>query len=643
MRRWIVCVFAAVQTAVGQVPENLTVEGVPAITPELRAEVGRYLEFRTATFLDWHPSKREMLIATRFAETPQLHVVRAPGGARRQTTFSGEPIRSGAWQPQHGKCMVFAQDLGGGEFYQFYRLDADGRSTLLTDGKSRNTGLKWAPGGTQFAYTSTRRNGKDNDIYVQDPFDPASAKLVAEVAGGGWAVLDWSHDEQRLLVGEYISINESRLHLLDLRTRKMVRLSPEDPDKVVWSGGQFALDDRSILTVTDRGSEFQYLAQITREGLKVERLPFEDGAAEVEEFEVSPNGKLLAYLLNREGASEIVIREGGTWRERGRYQGELGVMSGIRWHADSQELGFSFNSPRTPSDACSLRLDGAAEGGLSFVQWTESETGGLDPKAFAKAELVRIASFDGTKMSGFLYAPDPKKFPGKRPCILNIHGGPEGQSQPDFIGRNNYLISELGIALFYPNVRGSSGFGKTFVALDNGFKREDSVRDIGAFIGELKKNPALDPQRFAVMGGSYGGYMTLASLVHHGAELKCGVDVVGISNFVTFLKNTQDYRRDLRRVEYGDERDEKMAQFLQQISPTTRVGEIKDPLFVVQGKNDPRVPVTEARQMVEAVRKNGGVVWYLEAADEGHGFAKKKNADFMFLSILQFFREHLLK
>ncbi len=635
------CVSAA--AAFGQVPENLTVEGIPAIKPELRQDVGRYLEFRSAAFLGWHPERREMLISTRFAETAQLHQVKMPGGARRQMTFTGEPIRAGEWQPKAGKCIVFGQDSGGGEFYQLFRLDLDGRITLLTDGKSRNTDLQWAPGGTRFAFTSTRRSGKDNDIYVQDPFDPGSAKLVLEVQGGGWSVFDWTADEKKLLLGEYISANESRLHVLDLATGKAERVSPDDGEKVVWAGGQFTKDGASVITVTDRKSEFLHLARIALADKSVADLPVREDGAEIEEFELSPDGKSLAYVANREGASQLAVVDPDSGKEIARHKGPLGVITGIKWREDNDEIGFSFNSPQTATDACSFALRRGTNDGAHFSQWTESETGGLDSKAFAPAEIVRISSFDGTKMSGFLYRPDAKKFPGKRPCIVNIHGGPEGQSQPEFIGRSNYLVSELGCAIFYPNVRGSSGFGKTFLTLDNGFKREDSVKDIGEFLKALKKDPALDPERFAVMGGSYGGYMTLASLIHHGKEFRCGIDVVGISNFLTFLKNTQDYRRDLRRVEYGDERDAKMAEHLGRISPTARSGEIQVPLFIVQGKNDPRVPVTEARQMADAVRKAGGSVWYLEAADEGHGFAKKKNADFLFLSMVLFFRDHLLK
>jgi dipeptidyl aminopeptidase/acylaminoacyl peptidase len=316
----------------------------------------------------------------------------------------------------------------------------------------------------------------------------------------------------------------------------------------------------------------------------------------------------------------------------------LGVPSNLSWHENSRDLAFNMTSAKSPFDVYSLDVKAG-----KVERWTESETGGLTTSTFVEPELIKLKSFDGTPISAFVYRPDPAKFPGKRPAMINIHGGPESQSRPGFQARYNYYLTELGIGIIYPNVRGSSGYGKTFLTLDNGFKREDSVKDIGAIVEWVKKDNAFDAKKIAVIGGSYGGFMTLASLTHFPDDLKCGVDVVGISNFLTFLKNTQDYRRDLRRAEYGDERDEKMREFLEKISPTTNVKKIKSPLFVVQGKNDPRVPVTEAEQMVKAIRDNGGTVWYLMAQDEGHGFAKKKNYDFQFLATILFFKEHLIR
>ncbi len=633
MRIILLLLTAAIASA-QTVPANLTAEGIPAFAPELRRSTARYMEFRKAEFVGWHPAQGRMLISTRFGETTQLHAVAAPGAARKQLTFAAEPTVRGAWQPKSGRCIVFSRDSGGGEFYQLYRLDDDGTETLLTDGKSRNTDLAWSPDGTRITYTSTRRNGKDNDIILQDPFAPESVKTALEVTGGGWSVLDWSHDSQRIALGEYISANESRIHILDTATGKVTRLTPEE-GKVAWGGGQFSPDGRTLFATTDRQSEFHRLVRISIADGKIEPIIPGDAQHDVESFALSPSGKLLAYVLNADGASQLRLLDLAT-QQTTTPKLPTGVIGHIEWHPTSGDLGLSLSAAGIPTDAYSVRPDG------NFTAWTESETGGMNLKSTPPAELIRIESFDGMKMSGFLYRPDPAKFPGKRPCLINIHGGPEGQSRPDFIGRWNYLTRELGVAIFFPNVRGSEGYGKSFLAADNGFKREDSVRDIGAFIAALKKDPALDGTRLGVMGGSYGGYMVLASLIHHSADLRCGIDVVGISNFLTFLKNTQDYRRDLRRVEYGDEREPAMAEHLAKISPTTRAPDIKDPLFIVQGKNDPRVPVTEARQMAEAVRKASGNVWYLEAADEGHGFQKKGNADFLFLSVIEFLKANLL-
>jgi dipeptidyl aminopeptidase/acylaminoacyl peptidase len=631
-------VLALGLSVAAQVPENLVAEGIPPVAPELRTDVGRYLEFRGAMFQGWHPERREMLIGTRFADSLQLHQVKMPGGARRQLTFSPEPISAGTWQPKQGNYILFEQDAGGGEFYQFYRLDpGTGRISLLTDGKSRNGSPCFSRSGKQLAYTSTRRTGRDNDLYVMDPADPKTDKLACELAGGGWGVLDWSHDETKLLLIEMVSINQSRLSLFDFKNGTKTLLTPDEATPVAYAHAVFAKDDAAIFLAADKGSEFSRLMRLD---LKTrELLPFGPAIAwDVEEFELSPDGKTLAVVTNEDGASHLALLDARTGKLRQSPKLPLGVLSKLAWHENSRDLGFSLSSARSPLDAYSLD----AKTG-EVTRWTESETGGMDIANFVEPELIRVKSFDGLTVSGFLYRPDPKKFPGKRPVIVSPHGGPEAQSRPMFQGRLNYYLNELGIAILYPNIRGSAGYGKTFLTLDNGFKREDSVRDMAAVFDWVGKDSALAADRIAVMGGSYGGYMTLACLTHYSDRLRCGVDIVGISNFISFLNNTQDYRRDLRRVEYGDERDPAMAAFQQKISPLTNVDKIGKPLFVVQGKNDPRVPVTEAEQMVKAIRTRGGAVWYLMAQDEGHGFKKKKNADFQFLATIQFFREHLLK
>jgi dipeptidyl aminopeptidase/acylaminoacyl peptidase len=272
-----------------------------------------------------------------------------------------------------------------------------------------------------------------------------------------------------------------------------------------------------------------------------------------------------------------------------------------------------------------------------------SETGGIPADRFVEPKLVTWKSFDGRELSGFLYLPDPKTFPGPRPLVVNIHGGPESQARPTFAGRNNYFFNELGCAMILPNVRGSAGYGKSFLLLDNGFKREDSYKDISTLLDWVKTQPQLDANRVMIYGGSYGGFMTLEVATNYADRIRCAIDIVGISNLATFLKNTESYRRDLRRVEYGDERDPKMAEFMEKIAAVNNAKKITKPLFVVQGANDPRVPKSEAEQIVATLKKQGTPVWYMLGKDEGHGFGKKKNADYLFYATVQFVRDYLLK
>lgn len=625
-------------------PESLVLDGVPAIQESLREAVAPFLESRGAAFRGWHPRERRILITTRFADTPQLHEVRTPGGARRQMTFLPEPTGWAAFQPRNSRFLVFAQDTGGGEFYQFYRLDAgSAKPVLLTDGKSRNMGATWARSGKQFAYTSTRRNGMDNDIYVMNPAETGSDRRVLEVKGGGWSVSDWSQSENELLLREAISITRSHLHLLDLRNGKCRRITPDAQEEVAYDNARFSKNGKFIFLTTDKNSEFHRLAlfDLPKPGetlaaprsILSERIHWD-----VQELALTDDGEYLAFTANENGVSKLRILNARSGKEERLPRLPTGIISNLEWRENTHEIGFNLSSARAPLDVFSYDIDDNL-----LERWTFSETGGLDASAFAEPELVQMKSFDGVSISAFVYRPHRERFPGKRPVIISIHGGPESQSRPGFLARNNYFLNELGVAIVVPNVRGSSGYGKSFLALDNGFKREDSVKDIGTVLGWIGNAEGLDASRVAVMGGSYGGYMVLASMQHFNDRLRCGIDVVGISNFLTFLRNTQDYRRDLRRVEYGDERDPKMHDFLSAISPTTHSEKIKKPLLVVQGKNDPRVPATESEQMVKSIREHGGTVWYLMAKDEGHGFGKKRNADFQFYTTIAFLIEHLLK
>jgi len=632
--------------------DNLVTDGIPPIPGELPEQVGRYTESRAAIMQDWHPTRPEILIITRFGDTNQLHHVTQPGGARTQLTFFPDRVDGGSFEPIKGEYFVFTKGAGGNEFNQNYRYDfATGEITLLTDGKSRNSGPVWSNHGDRISYTSTRRNGADTDLYVESPTDPKSDKMLAEVKGGGWEPTDWSPDDKQLLVIEGISINESYVWLFDAQTGEKKEVTPrpaEGAEKVAYAKAVFSRDGKGIFVTTDRDSEFQRLAYIDlATGKHTFLLP--DAKWDVDDWELNHDGKLLAYTLNENGVSRLHIVEVAS------SNGNVSVkpvkdpvfnpplpavdINGLRWHRDPQKglLAFNVVGARSPSDVYTWATSGVT------TRWTASETGGIPATRFVEPELVNWKSFDGREITGFLYKPDVAKFPGKRPLIVNIHGGPEGQYRPGYLGRNNYFINELGCAIVFPNIRGSAGYGKTFLKLDNGFKREDSYKDIAALLDWTKGRSDLDAERVMVTGGSYGGHMTLAVATYYADRIRCALDVVGISNLATFLKNTESYRRDLRRVEYGDEREPKMAEFMERTAPLNNAQKITKPLFVVQGANDPRVPKTEADQIVATLKKQNTPVWYLLAKDEGHGFAKKKNADFQFYSTVQFIREFLLK
>lgn len=613
------------------VPAALTAEDMPPIPLELAARVRPYLESRGAGFAGWDPNTRAVLITTRFANVSQLHRIAMPMGARTQISFEAEPV-SGSYAPTKGDVILVTKDRGGDEYYQLHTLK-DGRLTLLTDGKSRNQPNAWSKDGELIGFSSTRRNGVDSDLYVMNPRDPASARLVHESKGGGWAIIAFSPDKTFAYVADYNSVQDVDIYRLDLASGAMTPVG--DPKAEIAYSGMEIAPDGTLWATSDVGSDFQQLGRLDPASGKF--TPVSKEKWDVDSFDVSDDGKTIVYEVNEAGSDRMRILDvasGKVTKVDVLPAGQIGGLEIAPWG----EIGFSFSSAKSAADVWSLDPKT-----MQLTRWTTSETGGLDPSVNVEPRIVTTKSFDGLEVSGLLYLPDPAKFPGKRPLIVDVHGGPEGQSKTGFAGAGNYILNELGIGVFLPNVRGSTGFGKTFVSLDNGpFKREDSVKDMAALIDAVRTDPAVDPAKVGVSGGSYGGYMCYAAAVQLKDKLAATQCTVAISNFVSFLENTNPYRQDLRRVEYGDERDPVQRAKLTEISPLTRVSEISKPMFVITGANDPRVPKSEADQMVAAIRANGGEVWHLVAADEGHGFRKKANSDYAFLAELVFWKKHLL-
>ncbi|HEY8880470.1 MAG TPA: prolyl oligopeptidase family serine peptidase [Roseateles sp.] len=643
---------APAPTAVIAPNPNLFVQGIPAVPQSLADAIGRYNDFRGHAFVDWHPTQREMLVSHRKAgaNTAQLFRLTTPLAEPEQLTDGIDPVTRASYEPRTGRYVVFERATGGNEVAQLYRLalgQADAQPVQLSNPDERNAMNTWLRKSGQLIYSSvpidrTAQGGTRAKIattlWLMDPEKPEARRKLAELDGGGWSAGRPSPDERLVTLSRYLSANESQIWTLDLASGALKQIAPAagSPEaKASYSPAGWSPDGRSLWIASDRAGEFRELMKLDLANGRIDRvsshIPWDVSGLTLTE----DRSKMVAQF-NVDGRDELHFFDATTVKEvpapAALPNGNVGSAS---YHHGQGELAFSISNAQGPSQIYSLTPDGKVQ------QWTRA-AGSVDTSGFSEQKIVRWKSFDGTTISGLLTAP-PKKFAGKRPVLIAIHGGPESQAQVGFLGRNAYYVQELGMALIQPNVRGSSGYGKSFLAMDNGFKREDSVKDIGALLDWIATQPDLDASRVLVTGGSYGGYMTLAVATNYADRIAGAIDVVGISHFVTFLNNTESYRRDLRRVEYGDERDPAMKAHLDKISPLTNAASIKKPLFVIQGRNDPRVPYTEAEQIVATVRQGGTPVWYLRAENEGHGFQKKDNQDYQFYATVLFMQQTVLK
>lgn len=593
-----------------------TLEDVPPIPPALAATLARYQQSRSAAVSDWLPDG-SLLIATRFGATAQLHRVKAPGMARTQLTFAAEPIAGGRVIPGTDK-IVFSRDTGGDEWFQLYVMGPDGATVQLTEPGTRNDGPVPAKDGSRLYWSQAVRGSGDYAILAASPTDPASRRVVYR-GTGAIGPADVSADGRTLLIQRSISNREDELFTLDIASATLTPIA-KGP-RANLSGARFVRGGRAVLAVSNRGSDVQRLVEIdVATGAMTPVSPASKW--NVEGFDLSDDERVLAYSMNEDGYSTVVVQDFRTRRALAQPTFPRGVIGGARLNADGSKLAVTVSSMAGPGDVYSWDI---AAGRLD--RWTESEIGPIDRATLPEPRLVRFASFDRLSVPAFVYRPRNVAAGVRTPVLISIHGGPEAQARPGWSPSIASMVNTLGVTVIVPNVRGSDGYGTRYLDMDNGPLRENSVKDIGALLDWIAKQPDLDPARVAVMGGSYGGYMSLAAMTMYSDRLAGGIDLFGIGDWVTFLEKTEAYRRDNRRAEYGDERDPKMRAVFARISPRANVHRITKPMLIEQGANDPRVPRQESEQMVAALRARGVPVSYLLFADEGHGWRKKPNQD----------------
>ena len=643
--------LAALEPALADATERtanngqLILQDVPEIPAELVTRLNQYQNTRSASFLDWAEDGQSLYVRTRFGEVSQIHQLHGPGGARNQLTWFKEPLGQ-VERRNKGRELAFTMDRGGAEFDQIFLFDpATASTTMLTDGQSRNRLIQWSSDGKRLAYQSTRRNGRSNDIWIMDPDHPESAELLVEAGvGDWWGPVDFSEDGKYLLAQQYFKVTDSRIHLLDLESREMRLLAGNAENPSANRAIQFDPRGKGFYFISnargraaelawrsiDPGSETEFISQ---------NIPWD-----VSKFALSADGKRGAFATNEGGISRLYLLNTRKRTFSLIRNMPTGLIYQLKFHPDNKRIAMTMSTAQTPSDVFVMSLGRSPQTARALQRWTYSEVGGLETKTFVEPELVHYPSFDlkgeePRKIPAFVYRP---RGDGPHPVIIHVHGGPEGQYRPSFSSTFQMWIAELGAAVIAPNIRGSTGYDSEYVSLDNGYGREDAVKDIGALLDWIASQPDLDESRVAIYGGSYGGYIVMASAVHYSDRLRAGVDVVGISNFVSFLENTEEYRRDLRRREYGDERDPEMRAFLESISPLNHVDRIGIPLLVVQGQNDPRVPVSESEQIVKALRERGQPVWYIKALNEGHGYDRKENLDVFQQATMMFLQRYLV-
>jgi dipeptidyl aminopeptidase/acylaminoacyl peptidase len=590
---------------------TLVFDGIPPLDARLASGVRSYQEWRQATFLDWLPDG-SMLVATRFGSFEQVHRIASPLGMREQLTFGdGSVIEARA--PHSGAGFVFVRQTDG--YPQLFDYPGTGAARRLTQGNYFHGSPVWSHDGKRVAFYGTDRTGVNDDIYVADIQAGARPRLAIAGSTGSWRPLDWSQDGGKLLLLNTLSAQKSQLFTADVATGA---LTPVAVPESRITAASFAPDGVGFYLISDAQSDFEQLLYFNPITKAIRRVSA-DVPWNVESFAVSAGGHYVAYVVNDDGQSHLTVLDTLRNLEFKPPGLQDGRIENVRFDDAGRKLAFSYESARSPRD---VYVYDVAQG--TVQRWTRSEVGPLDPAGFATAQLVHYPTWDRLglsrrTLSAYVYLP---RGPSPCPVLIALPGsqGLHDQSRPGWNPFIQYVVNDLGYAVIAPNVRGSSGYGKAFRALDGGKLRDDAVRDVGALMVWIGLQPGLDSHRVAVMGQGYGGFLALASLAMYGDHLRGAIDVAGIASLVDFVGHSPAAERAQRVAEFGDVQDTDMRAFLDRISPLDNVALIHRPVLIVQGTDAPGSRAADSQQLVWRLRSQGDQAWFLSATDAGNDF-----------------------
>ncbi|MFZ1868056.1 MAG: prolyl oligopeptidase family serine peptidase [Steroidobacteraceae bacterium] len=590
---------------------TLVFDGIPPLDASLESRARQYEEWRQATFLDWLPDG-SMLVATRFGLQSEVHRVAAPLGMREQLTFGDGSVLE-ARAPPSGTGFVFVRQVAG--YPQLFDYSGAGAARQITRGNYQHGNPVWSHDGKRVAFYGTERTGVNEDIYIVDIPAGTRPRLVVAGATGSWLPLDWSQDDSKILLLNTAPTQQSALYVADVSTGALTPVALPDSHIVAAS---FAPDGVGFYVISDAQSDFEQLLY-SNPITKVTRRVSADEPWDVEEFAVSAGGHYVAYVLNDDGQSRLTVLDTLRNLEFKPPGVQDGRIDSLRFDATGQKLAFSYESARSPRD---VYVYNVAQGAMQ--RWTQSEIGPIDPANLATAQLIHYPTWDRLglsrrTLSAYVYLP---RGPSPCPVLIALPGdeGLHSQSRPGWKPFIQFVVNDLGYAVIAPNVRGSSGYGKAFRALDGGKLRDDAVRDVGALLVWMGLQPGLDSRRVAIMGRGYGGFLALASLATYGDHLRGAIDVSGIANLVDFVGSSPAGERAQRVAEFGDIQDGVMRAFLDRISPLDNVALIHHPVLIVQGLDAPGSRAADSQQLVWHLRSEGDQAWYLSASDAGNAF-----------------------